>query len=234
MKKGALIQIVVALAVLMVVIGGAACSKPSPTATDGIKPVYDEGDCWVWKRMRAGNTFIEIDRIVGQETLQGHDSYILEVSYDPPYMGGVSSETRWYDKDTLYCIQRHELGESDGTPYTIDINISYDFKGVSPWPLKVGKEFDMVESTFTTYTMEGEPQTTPRLRRLVVRVEELEEITIPAGTFNCLRVTVSQYGDEEVLMTSWYSSEAKNYIKRIYHNIDETTEVVCYSLGGGR
>ncbi len=58
-------------------------------------------------------------------------------------------------------------------------------------------------------------------------VGEREDITVPAGTFTCFRVTF--YGDDDVLKTSWYSDSAKHWVKTIYSETGEIYELMSYS-----
>ena len=51
-----------------------------------------------------------------------------------------------------------------------------------------------------------------RVETGTVSVENMENITVPAGTFTCFRVVA--YGEyDEIIGTVWYSDEVKYWVK---------------------
>ncbi|MCJ7813574.1 DUF3108 domain-containing protein, partial [bacterium] len=83
------------------------------------------------------------------------------------------------------------------------------------------------ESILTTIRNETITQDTTSIYTYIV--EKIEEIEVPAGTFNCFRIVkYNEDGDKEV--TWWYSDDAKTNIKEFEHETGEDIVLVSYSV----
>lgn len=64
---------------------------------------------------------------------------------------------------------------------------------------------------------------------LTLRVEGREQITVPAGTFDCFKIVRYDEGGS-ALKTEWYSDRTKANAKTIDHESGYTEELVSYSV----
>jgi len=103
-------------------------------------------------------------------------------------------------------------------------------RGDAPYPREVGKEYERIETETTTTTVMGETQTDTETNSYTYKVEKMEQIAVPAGTFRCFKVV--QYDEAGTpLTTVWHSDRTKQFqVKEIDHETGEVTELVSYSL----
>ena len=100
------------------------------------------------------------------------------------------------------------------------------------YPLIVGKELNSTQSTTYNYTSGGTTTTYTYEFTYTGRVEVKEDITVPAGSFTCYKVTMRDPTTGDLVYTTWYSDEVKYYVKYIdYSTTPETTfELEAYSV----
>ena len=165
--------------------------------------------------------------VTGDEMMSGKDCYVVDILIDPPVMGIVDGGTGWAEKATLDWVKMESSGEYMGLPYTSSVEGSY--KGPTLWPLKVGKEVTRTETTTTTIEILGETETETEKETYTERVERIEDITVPAGTFRCFKIV--EYDEHgSVSDEMWYSDEVKQSVKEISYKDGETTELKSYSV----
>ena len=238
MRKLAIV--IVPLLILVLVIGAVACggegtSQPTPTATpeDGVEgalPILNVGDRWVSTVMSEGIEYTMTEEVTGEDVTEGKDCYVIEASIDPPVLGVIGSATGRLDKATISPVRIESSGEYMDMPFVVTTSYSDQFTGALPYPLEVGKEFEVIETETTTTTVMGETETESVTNTYTYKVEKIEQITVPAGTFRCFKIV--QYDEQgTALATSWQSPETKQYmVKEIDHETGEVTELVSYSL----
>ena len=160
----------------------------------------------------------------------GKDCYIMHISFDPP-VGGVSGGIYYYEKDSWLPIRMQLNHELKGSSYSSVTDLSYKTLEGFPLtpPLKVGDEWKC-ETKATSYTVGGpyEQQRSEVVAISVMRVEKMEEIGVPAGKFNCYKIS-SYDKSGKVLKTNWFSEEAKNNVKVINHKSGITMKLISYS-----
>lgn len=192
-------------------------------------PTYNVGDEWVY-RSTNDTTYTFHYKVTAEETIDNEDSYVIETSYDPPFLGINSGETKWMKKGTGDTMKTQMSGIYTGFPYTRTQTYSYQYSGADKWPIEVGKEYSVTKTQ--TYTITPPYQTGTETKTSTVKVEKREDVTVPAGTFTCFKEV---YYDENgnVWYTLWHSNNVKRYVKTINNVTGETTELVSYSIREG-
>jgi len=149
------------------------------------------------------------------------------MAIDPPYEEIFDAGRAWVDKATLRDIKGQTSGKYLGAPVTSTFDTAY--QGSSKYPLKVGKEVTITATTTMTTTVSGESETETEVDTYTFRVERIEDITVPAGTFRCFKIVeYDEHGtvsDEE-----WYADEPKINVKSIDHETGEIMELKSYSV----
>ena len=203
------------------------------TLTGASLPTSHVGDQWVYNMTSGEDEFTWTEEITGEDVVDGVDCFIAQITYDPEYMG--ISEMTWYiDKATENPIVMEWSGEFDGNPYTGRMEYSYQFVG-EMWPIEVGNEAWYSETMTYLIIVEGEvvyrdeSETTG-----TYIVESIEEVTVPAGTFRCLKM-VSYDEEENIISTIWYSDIVKSQVKMVGiqmmdGEVDMTMELTSYSV----
>lgn len=117
----------------------------------------------------------------------------------PSYVVKRDNGEGFYTKETLGLIATVEEGElilrRDQSAQTFS------------WPLAVGKEW---RNTYTEENLKNKSKETIDLS-MVVRT--IEELTVPAGTFQAARIEAYDLKSGRLLFEGWYSPQAKYYIK---------------------
>ena len=103
---------------------------------------------------------------------------------------------------------------------------------MSLYPLVVGKEVTITETDITVITVDGEAQRETETNVFTYRVEGIEDVTAPDGTFRSFKVV--KYDETGTAVgTAWESDAIKGYeLKSIDHESGETSELTSYSLAG--
>jgi len=209
-----------------------ACQEDK--ASEGQLPVLQVGDRWVWSYQMGGETYDLTEEVTGEEVVEGHDCYVIEMSFDPDmtstHDGVVYTTTGmryWNDKATGLLGVKHEYTTAtDEQTYTSCMMYLYN-----PWtsifPLEVGKEVEM-EKTATNY-FEGEQYGEPDVSTERYEVIGREDITVTAGTFSCWKITYSDSASG-ISQTMWWSDEAKTMVKSIDQNGNTIMELKSYSV----
>jgi hypothetical protein len=212
-----------------------ACEeKEDEGVSEGQLPTCEMGDEWVWSYVEYGTTYTLTEEVIGEETVEGRDCYVLDMSFDPlisyTYDDTVSTFTGmkyWMDKASgLYGVKMEMSGTYNGTDFTMTTISSY-----SPWaslfPLEIGKEIE-TEMTTTQYfdgTQTGEPTVTTQK----YRVDSKEDVTVAAGTFSCWKMIIYD-GDGNVTQIVWWSDQVKSMIKSTDADGNTMTELLSYSV----
>ena len=156
----------------------------------------------------------------------------------PPLEGVISEMTLKVDKATLDVIRIQMTGDYLGNPFVAAIRSSQEYLGGEAYPLEVGKEWMLVETDVTRTVVLGETNEETEQTRTTVRVEGVEQVTVPAGTFRSFRI-VSYDDTGTAIVTAWVSDKTRGHdVKQVVHGTGEVTELVSYSLvaqspGGG-
>jgi len=201
---------------------------------DGQLPTLQLGDRWVWTYVMDEITRTLTEEVIGEETVDGRDCYVIDMSFDPlftwTYDDVVCSSTsmkHWADKATgLLSVKSESSYSCNGTDYTNTTTHSYD-----PWtslfPLEVGKvvETEKTSIQYSDGSQVGEPVVTTE-RYIIV---SQENVTVAAGTFGCWKMTMYDSATE-VTQTMWYSDQVKSVVKMIDAEGNTVMELQSYSV----
>jgi hypothetical protein len=222
MRKLALISL--SLLLSLFISSSSALSEETTYSNSSIQgelPTYEVGDQWVAKL-----TLGKLEYIVTQEVIEKNDCYILKALYKPPFMGIVSSTIETPKNIPSFPI-RTEITGREGFKGVIECR--YEFLDVSFWPLEVGKEVKVIEALKQTTIWGGKKNVENKKNTHIYKVEAIEEVSVPAGTFNCFRITES-HEEGETLRIGWYSDKAKVEVKSIDYEIGVAAELTSYHL----
>jgi hypothetical protein len=228
------IAFIVAILTMLTMLGGLTYAGERVKA-----PTYHIGDKWTYRIVDLTGEYITDYKVVDEDTVERRDCWVLEVTYSPPsYMGTFSAATVWYDQERgpILPVKVQLWGVHQGMPCVNVMINSYDFEG-KPFPLEVGREFKVINSSEMTLTRLGETDSTTLSSIDVYKVEGKDDITTPAGKFSCFRI-VQYNGFGQKTAAMWYSEELKNNVG--VKNIDPRTGRVIgtqmlnsYSLSEG-
>ena len=203
------------------------CSSPP----NGAMPQFTIGDKWISKWTTGGTEYTVTAAITGEDSVDGNDCWVMEMSYNPAYMNQVTSITSQLDKtnlDILTSVYHMNTTEKSTT-------ITYKIDGDPYYPLKVGKRAKEIEyRTITTVTSSGTTAVTQTENATVTTttvVDKVENITTAAGTFKCFKI--SKYNENGALIQiSWRSDTVKLYQVKMSDltDPDATYELISYSV----
>jgi hypothetical protein len=171
---------------------------------NGDLPKFTIGDKWVANWHTGGAEYTVTTEVTGTAILDSQDCWVMETTFDPAYAGSVTGMTNKYEKTDLDIVfsEYHMTKPDDFTTFT------YKISGTAYYPLTVGKEaqeisFQSVSSGNTTiYSTENSTVTTN------TKVETIEKITVPAGTFECFKIL--KYDDQgNLIQITWRSDKIK-------------------------
>lgn len=190
-------------------------------------PTHLIGEEWTY-RVTDDNAYTFHYEVIAEETVDNKDCYVIELLSTPPYLGGLggllSGENTWVEKETGLPVKKQISGEYIETPFTKTLTFVYH-SVEDVWPIEVGKEVTATMTVIENSSLSGTRSTT---KTVTLKVEKRENITVPAGTFTCFKVDSYEYGYKTA--TSWYSDNAKHYVKRIDYTTGETHELVSYLI----
>jgi len=203
-------------------------------APGGQLPACETGDKWVWSYVMDGTTSLMTEEVIGEETVEGRDCYVIDMSFDPvmssTHEGVVYTTTGmkyWGDKATgLLGVKMEYTTTGNGQVFTSSEISSYN-SWISMFPLEVGKEVEM-EKTTIQY-MEGEQYGETKVSTEKFTVVSKEDVTVTAGTFSCWKIT---YYDSALntTQTMWWSDEAKTMAKMTDADGKTISELQSYSV----
>ena len=207
---------------------------PACKVKEGQLPTIKAGDRWVWSYAMEGATYTFAEEVTGEETIEGRDCYVIDMSLDPVMTttqnGTVYTTTSmkyWMDKATgLYGVKHEYATTYNGQAVTSSMIYSY-----SPWaslfPLEIGKEVETERTT--THYLEGEPYGDTEVDTVKHVVVSKEDVTVTAGTFSCWKITYYDTASD-ITQTMWWSDEAKMMVKSIDEYGNTMMELLSYSV----
>lgn len=203
-------------------------------AVEGQLPTMEVGDKWVWSYVMEETTYTLTEEIIGEETVEGRDCYVIDMSFDPvisytrdDVVSTVTSMKYWGDKATaLLGVKMQSSGTYNGTAFTSTQTYSYN-PWISLFPLEIGKEIEMEKTTINYY--DGEPYGEPVVSTEKYMVVSKEDVTVTAGTFSCWKIT---YYDSalDTTQTIWWSYQAKTVVKSTDADGNTIMELKSYSV----
>lgn len=157
------------------------------------KPEWKVGFEWqyAWKRPGGSGTFTR--EIVREAIFEGVLCYVIR----------NGQEENFHPKDTLGLLATMSGGK-------LTFKRDVPFQPVS-WPLEVGK---MWRNTFTLERLEQKSSQTFDTRFVVPRIEE---VAVPAGTFEAFKIENYNFDTGRLEAEYWYSPKVRRFVKeRLY------------------
>ena len=222
MKRYIIIVMVTTMLLIVTPLITSCAEKPA----EGVLPTLSIGDKWVWKVTVQGAELTEQIEVTGEDVTDGENCYVMQGTAD------ILARVTKVDKTTMQMVSEQWSYEY-GTWVT---TLSYEFPEVLPFPLVVGKEYREVVTVTTNFTSNrpsiGSLKTYTTKSTYIRKVEGIERITVPAGTFRCFKIVTYDEGGY-LLDTSWYSDKAKRNVKNVKttdKSGDTTGELLSYSV----
>ena len=210
-----------------------AVSCNNGQAPSGALPTWKIGDTWTTRASLNGQDYCtNVDTMIGEQVFNGIDCYTVTTQISTQGTSTTtevtSTKTAAVDKTTLDTIGFEASGSMNGTAYTETGNKSYNYS-VKPYPLSVGKTWTVTITTASTSFTTGQNQTIPETYRYTYKVEKVESITVPAGTFQCFKI-VQYDSSNSIVNTRWVTDvTGVSAVKEIY-SVGVTSELASYSL----
>lgn len=198
-KRVAIVLSVAALLIATVI--GLGCSK----AKEGRLPTYKVGDKWTYEGVVEGSRYSITLEVTGESTVEGKDCWVVKQTYSPAFMG-ITSGTVKYDKSNWFAVDTQVTGSMQGITFSGSVVHSYDPSDAACFPLELGREVGVTETTTRTATAAGTTKKTTETKTHTYKVEAVEEITVEAGTFKCFKIT-------DGASIRWYSDKVKQEVK---------------------
>jgi hypothetical protein len=130
-----------------------------------------------------------------------------------------------FDKTTLDPIGSEITNPINGAAYPETVNNSYTYS-VKPYPLSVGKAWAVTQNTTV---LGGGVQNQTWTERCTIKVEKVESITAPAGTFQCFKI-VQYDSNNSVVHIRWVTNVTGISAVKEINFAGTTSELVSYSL----
>ena len=116
-----------------------------------------------------------------------------------------------------------------GSPISINTDISVEYINGLPWPLQVGKEFETVETSITTYSTSEETTTETEIISRHWEIVQKVNVSVPAGNLTCFKIDIYNE-DEELVDVWWYSDEVESDVKTLDVDHGEIEELLTYFI----
>jgi len=218
-KTTALVAVIVVAGIIgaaIYVLGG-GLKKEAPRAE---MPIYQIGDEWVY-RVTGVVEYTCRYRVIGEEILKKENSYVVELSYEPPYLGFSRKVSTWEVRETGDILRILTSGKYREEPRTWVWDYTYQYIEAGKWSLEVGKEYTRIQTRIGVENITS-----------VVKVEKWEDVLVPAGKFPCFKL-VYYHENGDIWRTEWYSDSVKRNVKWEEVETGEMWELTSYSIGEG-
>lgn len=169
-------------------------AKPiSRAGVNAEKPEWKVRYQWRYAWKQPGGSGTITFEVVREDTFEGVPSYVLR----------AGKEEYFYTKDVLGVL----AGMSGGR-LSVKRDAPHQFFS---WPLAVGKEWR------STYLRENVREKSSRTYDYRMAVAKIEEVKVPAGTFEGFKIETYEAYSGNLSEERWYSPQVKYFVKiRIY------------------
>ena len=208
-----------------------AVSCNNGQAPSGALPTWKIGDTWTTRASLNGQDYCtNVDTMIGEQVFNGIDCYTVTTQSNYTTISDIYTGTKVVDKTTLQTIGFEYSINEDETALTETLNMSYNYS-VKPYPLRVGKTWVATVNTTITQGQMSQSQTTNETDSYFYKVEKVESITVPAGTFQCFKIVTYNNSTNAVVTTAWVTDVTGGYTVKGLDNMSGTTsELISYSL----
>ena len=147
------------------------------TINEGVLPVLYIGDSWVETFISDGVDYRATTEVIGGRTINGKETYLIQMPIVPPLEGAVSSVVGDLDKGSLQFVQAQASGPIQQS-VIFTIASEYEPADFSLYPMFVGKEVTVTETETILMTFSGEENTEIEANTYVYKVKSIEDITV--------------------------------------------------------
>ena len=195
-----------------------------------------DGDSWKLALTIDESEYNLTMTVIGEETIHNVNCYVMKVTFEPenPYETRMSNEmTAWLDKSTLNIMKLKGKGKAKGHDFRYTETHSYTFQNGSP-SMTVGNEYVQIDTKTIDIDVKvlfwRDYQNNKSTTTTHIKVEAVENVTVPAGTFSCYKIVTYDETGQKTLSTRWFSMEAKTVVKSVNHETEEKSELLSYSI----
>lgn len=201
-------------------------------APSGALPILRVGDTWTMKASNLGVEYTIVDTVTGKQVYNGINCYIvtrqISTKGASTTMDIIGPTIFMVDKTTLDIVGREIPTSRNGIIDTVIGNATYNYS-IKPYPLNVGKTWTVTDNMTVLGGSAGQNQTTTQTYIYTYKVEAVESITVPAGTFQCLKI-VQYDSNNSILNTRWVTDITGVSAVKIIDSLGMTSELTSYSL----
>jgi hypothetical protein len=193
-------------------------------------PSWYNGDTWTYEVIIDSEQYEVTYEVLGETVYEGSPIYVLRLStksQSEPYDRGSS----FVNKNTLSVTEEERVGKANDIPVyqktVVDSNIADGTK----WPLAVRNAWTEHDSTDIT-TKNGLLISTEKVDTThKFNVERVEDITTPAGVFQCYKI-VERDEENNIVETTWYSDKIKREARRemVVNGNTYSFDIVSYKV----
>ena len=206
-------------------------------------PILEVGDSWTLALTSNEANYNLTMTVIGKETVNNVSCYVMKLVFEPEIPiaeKAVSKEmTWWLANSTLHLLKME--GKAHVHAYGWDLPFVeehfYTFQG-EPF-LTVGNEYNETDNReLNVYcppptSILFEHDETNTITR--IKVEAVENITVPAGTFSCYKIVTYDESGQNIVSMRWFSMKAKTAVRIENYDtgefeIFETAELLSYSV----
>ncbi len=212
---------------------------PCEATTDDTKETDSAvaGPGWAYDVTYGDEKTVWISVLSGEENVGGIDTYVIETTYDSTparksYAEQVgkyvdlelNSEIVWQSKNDLDPVKMESMTKAMAA-FDVTATSTYAYDGAHGSPLAEGNSWSYDQSV--TPSM-GSPYTTT----WSVEVMGTEEVTVPAGTYECHKLVRSIEGGS---MTEWWATDGSTIapvkiVDEVTYEFPETRELATYTI----
>jgi|GEM_PF-423573 len=187
---------------------------------------------WVYHVTYGDETTEWTVTVRGEETVGGEDCYVTTTAFDvgaARYLNGtpftLTGAVTWRNKDTLAQAKAEEYVDLFNMAITTYLTTT-STTGDPGVPLSVGKTW-----SYDEYVELDPPFAAPFTNTYEVEVVAMEDVTVPAGTFNCYKIEYTLIAVDGVAVvpvlekTEWWSAEVSGLVKVINYTGWDEVEV---------
>jgi hypothetical protein len=180
-------------------------TPPSKGGFSFVQPDWKIGYKWTYLKTSFGSSTKIVKEIIGEDMYRGTPVFVLR----------TGEEETFYGKEGMGFVASRRNGE-----IVSDVDKSYPFFS---WPLEPGKESRV---SFTQRNLANNSTTKDERIRFVTGIEE---ITVPAGHFDAVKVESYVGSSGHLRGEYWYSPKVKWFVKtRIYSDVGVTEEELAH------
>lgn len=197
---------------------------------EGILPVLSIGDKWTVKWKIDVFEYNVTMEVMGEDITDGKNCYVMQATFEPAFQGIVTSANIKYEKATMQEVRMQMSGKVQDQTFVSATAYSHTLSGSPLYPITVGTENKVVTTETQTITVAGQKQTQTNTHTVISKVEKIEDVILPAGTFRCFKIV--RYDEQgKVLSTSWACDKTKIDIKNVESGANGlTVELVSYNI----